>query len=185
MTIADIVILIIVLVSAFIGFRRGLTWSLLSLVTWVAAGLLAYFFADEVAGLWQAEGLPEAVQVQSRRFDLSWIGGFCLILVTVYLVGAFIRHQLANAVDDSDFASTVDRTFGGIFGFLRGLVIVLIVLVLMGPYYSGTRWWHDSLFIPYLSIYRDDVRSIYDELVQPRQLSSHTSTDIDVPPMEA
>ena len=185
MTVADIVILIIVLVSAYIGFRRGLAWSLLSLATWVTAGLLAYFFADDVARLWQADGLPDTVEVQSRRFDLSWIGGFCLILVAIYLVGAFIRHQLANAIDDSDFASTVDRTFGGIFGFLRGLVIVLIVLVVAGPYYSGSRWWHNSLFIPYLSIYRDDVKGIYEELVQPRKLSSHTSVELVVPLTEA
>ena len=45
----DITILVIILITALIGFMRGFFWMAIFLTTWAAAILLAYTYKEQLA----------------------------------------------------------------------------------------------------------------------------------------
>jgi len=47
----DITIVVIVLITALIGFMRGFVWMAIFLATWTAAILLAYTYKEQLAPL--------------------------------------------------------------------------------------------------------------------------------------
>lgn len=137
----DLAILAVVALSAIIGFFRGFLREALGLVTWILAFYLAFVFAD--AG---AVFLERWISVASARLAV----GFGVIFICVLLVGAVANYIVGRLVNQTGFAGT-DRAIGGLFGVLRGIA-VLIVLVLLAGVTPVPRdaWWQQSIFIGHL-----------------------------------
>lgn len=128
----DWTLLAVLLLSAVIGLWRGLVYEVLSVAVWVGAFWLAQAFAAP-AGAWlPVDGFSEPLQVAM---------GFA----AVFLVAAFTGGALAWLVKklvESVGLRPVDRVLGGVFGLLRGLVMLLglALVVNMTPLKSHTRW---------------------------------------------
>ena len=137
----DIVILAVVALSAVIGFFRGFLREAVGLATWLLAFYAAFSFAESGAALLQGW-----ISVASARLAVS----FGLIFILVLLVGAILNYVIGRLVNQTGFAGT-DRAIGGVFGVLRG-VAVLIVLVLLAGVTPIPRdaWWQESIFIAHL-----------------------------------
>ena len=137
----DIVILAVVALSAVIGFSRGFLREAVGLATWLLAFYAAFSFAESGAALLQGW-----ISVASARLAVS----FGLIFILVLLVGAILNYVIGRLVNQTGFAGT-DRAIGGLFGVLRG-VAVLIVLVLLAGVTPVPRdaWWQQSIFIAHL-----------------------------------
>ncbi|MBS62828.1 CvpA family protein [Salinisphaera sp.] len=137
----DIVILAVVALSAVIGFSRGFLREAVGLATWLLAFYAAFSFAESGAALLQGW-----ISVASARLAVS----FGLIFILVLLVGAILNYVIGRLVNQTGFAGT-DRAIGGVFGVLRG-VAVLIVLVLLAGVTPIPRdaWWQESIFIAHL-----------------------------------
>ena len=80
--VADIVIVIVIVVSAVFGLMRGLVREVLSLVVWGSALLLGIAFAVPVAGLL---GLAVSPGLQTAI-------GFAIVFVAVLVVGALAQR---------------------------------------------------------------------------------------------
>ena len=137
----DIAILAVVALSATIGFFRGFLREAIGLATWLLAFYLAFSFADTGAALLQGW-----ISVGSARLAVA----FGLIFILVLLLGAVLNYVIGRLVNQTGFAGT-DRAIGGLFGVLRG-VAVLIVLVLLAGVTPVPRdaWWQQSIFIAHL-----------------------------------
>jgi membrane protein required for colicin V production len=137
----DLAILAVVALSAIIGFFRGFLREALGLATWILAFYLAFVFAD--AG---AVFLERWISVASARLAVA----FGVIFICVLLVGAVANYIVGRLVNQTGFAGT-DRAIGGLFGVLRGIA-VLIVLVLLAGVTPVPRdaWWQQSIFIGHL-----------------------------------
>lgn len=137
----DLAILGIVGLSALIGLFRGFTREAIGLVTWVLAFLIAYHLAEPVAGL-----LSQWISVRSVRLAAAFGGLFIVALI----IGAIINYSVSKLVTKTGFAGT-DRALGAVFGVLRG-VAVLIILVLLAGLTAVPRdqWWQESIFIAHL-----------------------------------
>ena len=117
--ILDAGIIILILLSAVIGLIRGLVREAFSLITWVAAFGLAIFYVKPLA----AE-LPFAVQSEVVRLGIA----FAVIFFGVLVVGSILNHLLSTAVSSIGLGG-IDHLLGGVFGILRGgLIITLLVL---------------------------------------------------------
>ncbi len=132
----DWAFLAVLLLSLVIGLWRGLVYELISLAAWVVAFVVAQWFAADVAKLLPMSGAGEGVR---------YAAGFVLTFVVALFVGgllALLVKKLVTVVGLAPF----DRILGGIFGVVRGLLVLLAVAVVvaMTPLKSAL-WWKESI----------------------------------------
>ncbi|HSC14157.1 MAG TPA: CvpA family protein, partial [Gammaproteobacteria bacterium] len=149
MTSVDYVILVLALLSVLIGVWRGFTTEALSLLTLLAAIGLAWLFAGSVEphlGDWASAG---EVRIWAAR----------LIIFVVVLALGGLAQWLARKLIRHTGLSSVDRTLGAIFGFLRAAVVLgLVVLVLQFTELDQESWWQDARLRPYAERAADAVK---------------------------
>jgi membrane protein required for colicin V production len=135
MTALDWVFAGILLASFLLGAWRGLVYEVLSVISWIAAFILAQLFAPEVAG-W----LPLGHTPQAGRYAAA----FLLVFVVVVFAGgllAWLTKKLVEAVG----LRPVDRVLGAGFGLLRGaLLLMAIAIVVNMTALRREEWWTDS-----------------------------------------
>ncbi len=131
----DWVFLAVLLLSLLIGAWRGLVYELISLASWVAAFVLAQWFAADIAKLLPLTGAGEGVR---------YAAGFVLTFVIALIAGSLLAVLVKKLVSSVGLAP-VDRVLGAVFGLARGLVVLLViaVVVAMTPLKSAL-WWKES-----------------------------------------
>jgi membrane protein required for colicin V production len=122
MTVIDIIVLAILGISTVLGVFRGLVREVLALVAWVAGFLLANLLAPEAARL-----LPKAMASEEIRLLVSYV-----IVFIVVLIGLSVLAILASKLVKIVGLGAADRGVGGVFGLVRGLLIVMILVMLAG-----------------------------------------------------
>ena len=136
MTTLDLIFGGVLLVSLLLGAWRGLIDEVLSVVSWVAAFVLAQWFAPEMA-----QKLPMAGSAEAVRYA----AGFVLVFVlTVFVGGLLIKliQKLFAAVG----LQPADRALGAAFGLVRGVVLLLAATVVIGMTSMKTSaWWQESV----------------------------------------
>ena len=151
---ADVVMGIVIVVSAVFGLMRGLVREVLSLAIWAAALLLGIAFADSVAamlGLDLSAGLQTAI-------------GFAIVFVAILVAGALAQRFLGGLVESTGLTGT-DRSLGLVFGTLRGAAVVLVALILLRPFAESRDWWAESLIAPPLLTFENEVIELFDLIV--------------------
>jgi membrane protein required for colicin V production len=144
----DYLIIALVVISAIVGLARGLLREVIALVTWIAALLIAWHFSAALEPY-----LGTALSGAQR----SWVSRI-ILLILVLLVGAGVGAIIAHFVRLSIF-SGMDRFLGFVFGLLRGLVILGVVVTLCQMLrLNAEGWWHHSLLIPYAEHVAGTVR---------------------------
>lgn len=140
MTYVDFIILGIVLLSAVISVLRGFMKEAISLISWILAFWVSATFAGKLATL-----LPAAVTVSELRVAIS----FAILFLATLLVGGLANYLVSAVVSKSGLSGT-DRALGVVFGVLRGIVVVA-VLVLLAGLTEVTREdvWTRSLLVGY------------------------------------
>lgn len=137
----DWVLLAVVVVSALISLKRGFLREALSLLIWFAAILLSLMFYKPLAIL-----LQPYIESPSLQQIAAIIGLFVLCL----LVGGLLSFLLSQLVALSGLGGT-DRLLGMVFGALRGVIVVVVVLMLgkrMLPLEQEV-WWQQSQLLPH------------------------------------
>jgi membrane protein required for colicin V production len=122
MTVIDIAVLAVVAISVLLGVMRGLVREVLALVAWVAAFLLSNFLAPEAAKL-----LPQGMGSEEVRLLASYVVVFIIVLVALSVL-AILASKLVKVVG----LGASDRVVGGVFGFVRGVLVVMILVLLAG-----------------------------------------------------
>jgi membrane protein required for colicin V production len=135
----DGVILAVLALSVLVGLFRGLVAEVLSLVIWVAAFWFTWAFGP-VASTY----LEHTIAMPELRSAVGY--GICFVLVLI--VGALVRFALRRLIWSSGL-SGIDRLFGMVFGFLRGVLIVAALVFLLGlTGLTREPWWQQSLLVP-------------------------------------
>lgn len=134
---ADWTLIVIILVSVAISIRRGMTREIFSLLTWVGAFVISYVFGDKLAML-----MDNWIKTPSLRTTIAMVGLFAMTLV----VGAMLNHVLSDMLQKTGLTGT-DRILGSVFGFVRGIIIVVALLLFVQSSFSLDPWWKKSLLI--------------------------------------
>lgn len=136
----DYILLGIIGMSTLIGIWRGFLREFISLATFIAAFVIAYFFAADVAIF-----LEPYISVPSVRAIISFGG---LFLITLFL-GGLINLLVSQVIKHTGLSGT-DRLVGLIFGAVRGAVLVgLLLLAAKFTPLPQDPWWQRSAVIPY------------------------------------
>ncbi len=117
-TVLDVIVLVVVLISALLAMVRGLVREVLSVASWVVAVAAAYYFY----GL-----LLPFVKPYLESNTVATIASAAVIFFIALIVASFLTMKIADFVIDSRVGA-VDRALGFLFGAARGLLLVVIAL---------------------------------------------------------
>ncbi len=134
MTAFDYAVVIVILLSAGLGIWRGFIYEIFALGAWITAIVSAVVFGQKVA-IWMTFNIDEWLKLVAA-YALVFIAVFITVSVTGYVFTKIVR-----AVG----LSPVDRGLGAMFGIVRGVLIVTVLVFLAG--FSGLRqsdWWQQS-----------------------------------------
>lgn len=122
MTAFDYVVLSIFLVSIILSIFRGFVRESLAIAGWVVAFIVASAYTS-----FFEQFLPIEIAGETLRFFIT----FVLTFLAVLLVTALITMLLTAFIKGIGLGF-IDRFLGSIFGFLRALIIVTLLVLIAG-----------------------------------------------------
>ncbi len=154
----DWVIAGIILISALVSLMRGFFKEILSLVTWVAAIIIAWTFNGSVAQLLAPYSDTPSIRV---------VAASIMLFIATLLVGGLINKVFAQLVNVTGLTGT-DRVLGMVFGGLRGCLLVVLIVGLMTfvPLENDVAW-KDSVLLPHFLLLADWSKQTVIGLVGP------------------
>ena len=160
----DWAIIVVLSLSTLWSLWRGFVREALSLLAWVSAFVIAHLFVDQMAGL-----LAGAIANVSGRYVAAYAILFVSTLVVFNLV-IYLATRLVRAVG----LSVLDRVLGTVFGFARGVIIMLVLAYLAQQLLvpQDRPWLENSLLMPHLSMLADWVQTVFNNAGPGQQLTT-------------
>lgn len=115
-TLLDLVVIGVVLISALLAAVRGLTREVLAIASWAAAAVVAWVFHPQL--------LPLAQQHIPNKTVALVVVIAALFLCTLIIV-SLVTARISDFVLDSRIGA-LDRTLGFVFGAARGLLLAVV-----------------------------------------------------------
>ncbi|MGA7156142.1 MAG: CvpA family protein [Acidobacteriaceae bacterium] len=135
----DWILALLLAYSVIRGLIRGFFQEAFALGGVVAGFLLACWFylplAAKIKGL-----LPSPVASELAAFLLILAGS----MIVATLIGKLLRHT-ASAIG----LGLVDRLLGGVFGLIRGSLLVVTILLALTAFLPNSAWLKNSHLAPY------------------------------------
>lgn len=133
LTLLDIILLAVMLLSAILAMVRGFMREVLSIASWAAAAIVTVLAYPKL--------LPIAKQYIGNDIAAAVIvaGG---VFLGVLLIVAMVTVKISDMILDSRVGA-LDRTLGFLFGLARGLIIVVVAFLFFAwlvPERSQPEW---------------------------------------------
>ena len=137
---ADHLFAIILLASGVLGYVRGFIRESIALLSWLIGLWVAWHYAHLVnpwlGGALAAPGVRE------------WAGR-AVVLLLVLLVGAAVGSITAHYMRRASGLAVTDRSLGGLFGLMRGAVVIgLLVMGGRAVNLDLEPWWDKTRSMP-------------------------------------
>jgi membrane protein required for colicin V production len=144
----DIAIVGLILVSVLVGLARGLVREVLSLAIWACALLVAWLYHPRLLVLFESWTESGSVRLAAS---------FAILVFIVLIIGTLVGHVLTTLVEKTGLTGT-DRLLGGLFGALRGglLIAMSVFLAALTPL-PEDAWWKESAFIGRFQVLAEQV----------------------------
>jgi len=115
-TLLDIILLSVMLISGLLAMIRGFMREILSIAAWVAAAVATLYFYKRL--------MPVAESYFNNQYVAAGavIGG---VFLGTLLIVSIITVRISDMILDSRIGA-LDRTLGFLFGLGRGLIIVVV-----------------------------------------------------------
>ena len=122
MTAFDYCVFAILVISILLSLVRGVVRELLSLAGWIVAFMVANSFAARFVPV-----LPSFITGELLRMSLAFAALFLAALLAMSLVA-----MAASALTKTAGLGLADRFLGSLFGLIRGLLAVLLIVLAAG-----------------------------------------------------
>lgn len=140
MNFIDYLILAVLLVSLLLGFFRGFLREAIGLLSWLGGLWLAWHYAYLLE--------PHLGGLIAKQPYSTWAAR-AILLLSVLVVGWIIGGIVSYFVHQSGISLMLDRMIGMLFGFIRGVVLVSIAIMLGEQLeLQRTDWWLRSRLMP-------------------------------------
>lgn len=126
-TVLDVIVVVVVLISAVLAMVRGFVREVLSVASWVAAAAAAYLVYPHVLPL---------VQPYFDSKPVATIVSAAAIFFVALIIASYITMKISDFVIDSRVGA-IDRALGFVFGAVRGLLLMIVAV-----------WFFDFLVKP-------------------------------------
>ena len=143
MNFIDYLILAILLISLLLGFFRGFLREAIGLLTWLGGLWLAWRYAYLLQ--------PHLGGLLATQPYNTWAARGILLL-SCLVIGWSIGGIVAYFVHQSGISLMLDRMIGMLFGFIRGVIVVAIMVMLAREVQlEHAAWWQQSRLLPIAS----------------------------------
>lgn len=142
-TLLDLIIVAVVLISAALAMIRGFTREILSIAAWLAAAVAAIYLHHHV--------VPYLTPYIKNATAAQLAAGAIVFLVTLIIV-SFITVRISDSILDSSIGA-LDRTLGFLFGAVRGVLLAAVAFAFFGWLVSEATqpaWVREAKSKPYL-----------------------------------
>lgn len=158
MSILDLVISAVVLLGLWRGYRLGAVKTVLSLIAWVVALIVASRVANEFSVLFSPLSQNPTLQLAMAFLAVSLVVLFGLGVLSFLIAKALKIVKL----------SLLDKLLGGVVGVALGLVKVLFVLAVISPILIKTDTYQNSPLaqglLPFAPLAKELVMTTADEV---------------------
>ena len=135
----DYTIVALLAASIVISLIRGFIREAFSLVTWIAAFLISFNFAEDLSTLF-------AGHIKSEK--MSFIIAFAILFFSTLIIGAIINYLVSTLVHKTGLGGT-DRVIGMALGGVRGVLVISILIILAGfTAIPKETAWQQSVLLP-------------------------------------
>lgn len=118
LTALDVIVIVVVLLSAALAMVRGFVREVMSIASWVLAALAGYVLYPTFLPL---------VQPYFENATLSLVITVFVVFFVALLVASYITMRISDWVIDSRIGP-VDRAAGFLFGAARGVLLLVIAM---------------------------------------------------------
>jgi membrane protein required for colicin V production len=133
----DFVLLAILAISVVLGLLRGLLKEVLSLVAYASAFLAAIWWGPTVS-----EWLTQWISQPFVSMALAYLGVFIVVLLAIGVINMTLAALLSKTG-----LTPADHGLGAMFGLLRGVLFVLVLVILAGyTPLPEEPWWKNAMF---------------------------------------
>ncbi len=140
----DIVVVVVVLLSAGFAYMRGFVRELLAIVAWLGAALITFYGYIYV--------VPFAEKFLPKG-PIANIGAGAVVFLVALIVLSIITGNVSKRVSQSGMSS-FDRLFGLLFGLVRGAVLVALGYIALAWYLPPDKprppWVMEARSLPLL-----------------------------------
>lgn len=154
----DYVLLAVFLISVLGGLVRGGVREVVSLITWIAAFIIAGLFAKPLATAFSSSDSAQSAISSASTNALNTLStsghvslfalgaSFLALFLGTIIVGSLIGY-FANRVVEGAGISFFNRLLGAVFGLARGFLVNLLIvfIVQLSPIAQQTYWTQSSL----------------------------------------
>lgn len=153
----DLIVAGVVAASAILAFMHGFVREVLSIATWVGAGVIAvagYPMARELAGAY----IPSPLVADIAAGALLFVGAFLIL--------AIIARAVGRAFESADGLGPINRSLGLLFGLMRGALVMSIAYLALSwtvPTRDHPSWIADAKTTPFLREFASVIEQILPE----------------------
>ena len=160
----DWVIIVVHSVSTLLSLWRGFVREALSLLGWVAAFVVEHLFVDQLA-----LQLSAAIANVTGRY----VAAYAVLFVSTLVVFTLVIKVATGLVRVAGL-SVLDRVLGTIFGFARGVILILVAVYvikqLVAP--QDQQWLHQSVLMPHLNMLADWVQAVFSNTIPGERITT-------------
>lgn len=160
MTLADFLVLGILLVSGVFAYIRGFVHELLTLVAWAGAALVTLYGFEHVV-----PSVREIVRIQAIADIGTGLAIFILVLIVLTMLTRLVARRVQNSA-----LSTLDRSLGLVFGIFRGALLISFCWVLVAwavPRRDFPDWISEARTLPLVETGAGLLYALVPEHLQP------------------
>ena len=157
MTLFDLIVLVLLLVSALVGFIRGATRELITVVSFLVAALASVFLLRFTGPL------------ARTAIDPDWAGNavaILLVFLAVYILLRVLGASITKRIHQTEALGSIDRAAGVGVGLLRALVLIGVfhlVFHAATPAERLPRWMTEAAAYPLSSAAAQGLRVVVRE----------------------
>ncbi len=135
-TVVDAGVLVIIAVSALLAFSRGFIRELLSILGWIAAAVIAFYFAPQAEPI--IKEIPYLGDFIGEQCELAILAAFAAVFALALVVVSIFTPLLSGAVQNSALGP-IDQGLGFLFGVARGVLLVAIAFIVYDRVIAGSE----------------------------------------------
>ena len=132
-TLLDIILLVVMLISALLAMVRGFMREVLSIASWAAAAIVTVWAYPKLKPI-ALQYVTNDIVASAAAIGIAFLG--------TLLVVSIVTIKISDMILDSRVGA-LDRTLGFLFGLARGLVIVVVAFLFFAwlvPDRSQPEW---------------------------------------------
>ena len=145
----DVIILVLILISALFAFFRGFSLELLSISVWIISFFGSYAYGNNFINFFNRV---------INNILISTGVSYTLVFLIIFVIFSFFTRKFSIYIKDS-YVGLIDKSLGFIFGILRGYIIVGLCFFCFDYFYQGKKleFIDNSKIIPVIKITNNEI----------------------------